>query len=294
MHEKTSCYENHLYGFYAALLSFSLIWPIDTTSTRLRFYKKPIFESNINQTLKNYLDAISPNQTYTDKASLIKSFFNKGIYWGFSYHLIAGALTFPTQTHLKNYFLTHFESSKEHAILTGAFAGWIAAFFQLILLHPIDSMKVSAQKTPEIFNNNMKQYFLTKQPELRRGTGVVAIGSVSHFVAWQAKLSMALLLEDKKIDEKLKTMLSAMTFSITHMMIAYPVNTTKTWVQGDFSYKPRHQSFLKKAARTAEITRDHVKTLGPKVLYRGFFSRGCMHITSFSLTISMYDTLQKN
>lgn len=287
--------KSHATGFAAAFGSFVIIWPADVTSTRLRFYPKAIFEGGIKQSTWNYLDAISPNHRYQGVKPLCKSFVNQGFYWGFLYTLLAGSITFPAQKEIKNLLDDKKVANNLCCDRTlHAFAGWSAGLMQLITIHPVDSMKVISQQYPEITNKRTLKYFYNEQPRLRRGTGVVALGSISHFFAWNMKVAMKDWLQENRYDPKITNIIGAFTFSLTHIAIAFPFNTIKTWVQGDIDYSPRHDLFKNKIKRTVNLTADNVKKLGFSSLYRGIFSRGLMHTTAFALNMSIYDCVRKN
>lgn len=286
-------------GFISGGAAFVIKWVPDTFTTRARLYKHPIMVSaGLNASTTNYLNAVSPGRKYRGLWPLTQSLFNIGFCWGFCYKVAEGCVTLPMQKFFAhqltvNYFHDHDVAHHPSAIIH-ALAGWLASMVEILLLHPLDSMKIKAQKNPDIFQHHSWRYFLTHQPELRRGMGVAALrNTISNPSAWAIKACVDMRLKKTTLNQSTQSAISATLFTFIRIVSAYPVDTIKVWAQDSKMPTTIPSTFFNKTKHTLQITQRTVKKNGFRALYRGFFAKGGSSFLGGSVQMWVFDYLTK-
>jgi hypothetical protein len=279
-----------LQGYSLAAHWFALIflYPIDTATTRMRTYPFPIFRPSFYETISHCRHSISMNHEYLGCKPLLKSFMNKGFWWSGAYMTLCSA-TPALQTSLQRKLVMENYNANEMDH-TKAFAAWIISFIQLMVLHPIDTMKVRIQQGQI---NDINPYLRHNARELTKGCLPVAAGSISHYIGWRLKLSAYRYLRENNYTEKQSIFLSALLFSIAHISISFPCNTVKTILQSDSSI-PVTSSYVDRIQKSTSILMHHLKQTGLRALYRGYFTRGAGHMSNFIFFTMIYDNFSKN
>lgn len=159
------------------------------------------------------------------------------VYWNFVYRMSMGLITFPLQRTLENKLMNYSDANTpQKRALIGSFAGWIAAMFEVLYAHPIETMFVHAKKNHTLFDNKFGiHYFINNQSLLRKGMFATALrNTCSNPPAWFAKTATQDYLSEKAaLNEHVKNLMVALVFSMTRFLAGYPLDIIKLAQQCD-------------------------------------------------------------
>lgn len=253
-------------GFASSLLTFGIRWVPDCVVNR------KIVGSSVTNTGK--------------------SFFNIGIAWDLAYRVPGGSVIFPAQYHFKEYLLDNLDEhnrTRENKIAIQVATGWSVALIEATVTYPLDSMRTLAQTKPAVFQGRSIHYFLTHQSQLYRGLGLVMVrNSITNIAGWSAKAIAETSLEKTTMPFELQTMLAALIFSLTRIVIGYPFATIGTLIQVD-TEKRVAATMKEKCQYVLSMTNNRLKEKGFKSFYEGFVLKGGSQILTMFLQMWLFN-----
>ncbi len=221
-----------------------------------------------------------------------KSFFNIGIAWDLAYRVPGNTVIFPAQYHFKEYLLNNLDEcdrTRANKIAIQVATGWSVALTEAILFYPLDSMRTLAQTKPAVFQGRSVHYFLTHQSQLYRGLGLVMLrNSLTNIAGWGAKATAETSFEKTTLPFELQTMLAALIFSFTRIVIGYPFATVSTLIQVD-TEKRVAASMKEKCQYVLAVTNNRLKEQGFRSFYQGFALKGGSQILTMFLQMWLFN-----
>lgn len=231
-----------------------------------------------------------------------KQFFQKSkgaIFWDFHYRMLMGFYTLPAQFYLEQRFLRSYngkELTNSERAMISSIAGWNAALTEILIAHPLDSMRTAINTNPALFSPYCGiPYFRRHFWQLYSGVGAgILRNTCSNPPAWCAKTLAEIQLKETHFSENTQLVITALVLSVVRFIAGYPLDVIKTVLQCDAAknnFIAEKRSMVRHLRYAIQLTQQQIKKEGLSFLTTGLSVRLSWGLVSTVLQYYVFRTM---